>query len=139
LTRVFVLKSLHAAVDPHPWRDKQLTSIGNSVTIARRTVSVGKRRNYLIFNRSSLFADSGTVEAYWGEDKHAPSKRGPKRKYVMKKSILVKTVAALFAIGAAFPLGAFAAPPAKSTAEHGASKPAHVPRKHYFAKGWLES
>jgi hypothetical protein len=57
----------------------------------------------------------------------------------MKKSILVKIVVAIFTIGAAFPLGAIAAPSAKSTAENGAIKNVHAPRKHYFAKGWLES
>lgn len=62
----------------------------------------------------------------------------------MKKSILIKTVVAALAIGAAFPLGAFAAPSvkstaAKSTAESGPIKKVHAPRKHYFAKGWLES
>jgi hypothetical protein len=72
----------------------------------------------------------------------------------MKKSILVKITAAIFAIGAAFPLGAFAAPASKSTpdqgatkpahaaksrAKHGATKPAHAPRKHYFAKDGMDS
>jgi hypothetical protein len=57
----------------------------------------------------------------------------------MKKSVLVKTVVAILAIGAAFPLGAMAAPSVKLTAEHGAIKNVHAPRKHYFAKGWLET
>jgi hypothetical protein len=138
LTRVFVLKSLDDAVDPHLWRDKQLTSIGNSVTIDKLTTRRVRRRNSLIFNDRPYLPILAQPKLM-GEDKHAPSKHGLEREYIMKKSILVKTVIALFAIGAAFPLGAFAAPPAKSTAEHGVTKPAHAPRKHYFAKGWLES
>jgi hypothetical protein len=43
----------------------------------------------------------------------------------MKKSILTKTVAAL-AIGTAFPLGAFAAPPAKSTAPQPQPQPKKI-------------
>jgi hypothetical protein len=63
----------------------------------------------------------------------------------MKKSILVKTVAAMFAIGAVFPLGAIAAPPAKSKDKHSAtqntqnSQNSQAPRKPHFAKGWLDS
>jgi hypothetical protein len=63
----------------------------------------------------------------------------------MKKSILVKTVAAIFTIGAVFPLGAIAAPPANSKDKHSAtqntqnSQNTQAPRKPHFAKGWLDS
>ena len=55
----------------------------------------------------------------------------------MKTSILLKIVAAL-AIGAAFPLGAIAAQPAKNP-ERGVVEKAKTPRKHYFAHNWLDS
>jgi hypothetical protein len=71
----------------------------------------------------------------------------------MKTSMLMKIVAAL-AIGAAFPLGASAAQPAKTTTEHGAIQNVKAPevkapevkapevkarRKHYFAQPWMDS
>jgi hypothetical protein len=61
----------------------------------------------------------------------------------MKTSMLMKIVAAL-AIGAAFPLGAIAAQPAKTTTERGViekvkAEKVKAPRKHYFAHDWLES
>ena len=59
----------------------------------------------------------------------------------MKTSMLIKIVAAL-AIGAAFPLGAIAAPPAKTTTQQGVIqkvKAEKAPRKHYFVHGWMES
>jgi hypothetical protein len=56
----------------------------------------------------------------------------------MKTSMFIKIVAAL-AIGAAFPLGAIAAPPAKTTTERGLIEKVKAPRKHYFVHGWMES
>ena len=61
----------------------------------------------------------------------------------MKTSILIKILAAL-AIGAAFPLGAIAAEPAKTMTQRGVIQKAKAekvkePRKHYFAHPWLES
>ena len=56
----------------------------------------------------------------------------------MKTSMLIKTVVAL-AIGAAFPLGAIAAQPAKTTTERGTIQKVKAPRKHYFAHNWLET
>jgi hypothetical protein len=66
-----------------------------------------------------------------------PSKRGAGKKGTMKTSMLIKTVAAL-AIGAAFPLGAIAAPPTKTMTERGVQK-VNAPRKHYFARNWLDT
>jgi hypothetical protein len=56
----------------------------------------------------------------------------------MKTSMLIKIVAAL-AIGAAFPLGAIAAQPTKTTTEQGVIQKVKSPRKHYFATPWMES
>jgi len=56
----------------------------------------------------------------------------------MKTSMLMKIAAAL-AIGAAFPLGAIAAQPTKTTTERGMIQKVQAPRKHYFAHNWLES
>jgi hypothetical protein len=56
----------------------------------------------------------------------------------MKTSMLMKIVAAL-AIGAAFPLGAIADQPGKTTTERGVIQKVNSPRKHYFAHNWLES
>jgi hypothetical protein len=56
----------------------------------------------------------------------------------MKTSMLMKTVAAL-AVGAAFPIGAFAAPPATTMTEKGVIEKANAPRKHYTARNWLDS
>ena len=61
----------------------------------------------------------------------------------MKISMLMKIVAAL-AIGAAFPLGAIAAQPAKTNTERGAiekvdAQKVKAPRKHYFVHGWMDS
>ena len=72
-----------------------------------------------------------------------PSKRGAGKEDTMKTSMLIKIVAAL-AIGAAFPLGAIAAQPAKTTTERGVIAKAetpkvNAPRKHYFVHGWMES
>jgi hypothetical protein len=67
-----------------------------------------------------------------------PSKRGAGKEDTMKTSMLIKIVAAL-AIGAAFPLGAIAAQPAKTTTERGVIEKVKAPRKHYFAHNWLES
>jgi Cu/Ag efflux protein CusF len=52
----------------------------------------------------------------------------------MKTSMLMKTVAAL-AIGAAFPLGAIAAPPAKTTLERGVIEKVNATRKEFALKG----
>ena len=57
--------------------------------------------------------------------------------------MLMKIVAAL-AIGAALPLGAIAAEPAKTTTEQGViqkvkAEKVKAPRKHYFATPWMES
>ena len=61
----------------------------------------------------------------------------------MKISMLMKIVAALV-IGAALPLGAIAAEPAKTTTEQGViqkvkAEKVKAPRKHYFATPWMES
>ena len=61
----------------------------------------------------------------------------------MKTSILIKIAAAL-AIGAAFPLGAIAAQPTKTTTEQGViqkvkAEKVKSPRKHNFATPWMES
>jgi hypothetical protein len=62
----------------------------------------------------------------------------------MKTSILIK-IAAVLAIGAAFPLGAIAAQPTKATTEQGVfqkvktEKVKAPPRKHYIATPWMES
>ena len=52
----------------------------------------------------------------------------------MKTSMLMKTVAAL-AIGAAFPLGAIAAPPAKTMIERGVIEKVNAMRKEFALKG----
>ena len=52
----------------------------------------------------------------------------------MKTSILIKTVAAM-AIGAAFPLGAIAAPPAKTMTERGVIEKVDPARKEFALKG----
>ena len=71
-----------------------------------------------------------------------PSKHGA-RKEIMKISMLTKIIAAL-AIGAALPLGAIAAEPAKTPTEQGViqkvkAEKVQAPRKHYFATPWMES
>ena len=72
-----------------------------------------------------------------------PSKRGA----TMKTSMLMKIVAAL-AIGAAFPLGAIAAQPVKTTTERGAIEKVNAPKvnapkvnapKKEFVHGRMES
>ena len=63
-----------------------------------------------------------------------PSKRGAGKKDTMKTSMLIKTVAAL-AIGAAFPLGAIAAPPAKTMTERGVIEKVNTARKEFALKG----
>jgi hypothetical protein len=63
-----------------------------------------------------------------------PSKHGAEKEYRMKKSILTTTVAAL-AIGAAFPLGAFAAKPAKIMTERGVIEKVDPARKEFALKG----
>ena len=67
-----------------------------------------------------------------------PVSAGPGKEDTMKTSMLRKIVAAL-AIGAAFPLGAIAAQPTKTTTERGVIQKVKAPKKHYFAHGWLES
>jgi hypothetical protein len=52
----------------------------------------------------------------------------------MKTSMLMKTVAAL-AIGAAFPLGAIAAQPAKTMTERGVIEKVNTARKEFALKG----
>ena len=52
----------------------------------------------------------------------------------MKTSMLIKTVAAL-AIGAAFPLGAIAAPPTKTMTEQGVIEKVDTARKEFTLKG----
>jgi hypothetical protein len=52
----------------------------------------------------------------------------------MKTSILMKTLAAL-AIGAAFPLGAIAAQPAKTMTERGVIEKVNAARKEFALKG----
>ena len=52
----------------------------------------------------------------------------------MKTSMLIKTVAAL-AIGAAFPLGAFAAAPAKTMTERGVIEKVNTAKKEFALKG----
>jgi len=52
----------------------------------------------------------------------------------MKKSILTTTIAAL-AIGAAFPLGAFAAPPAKLMSERGVIEKVDPAKQKFALKG----
>jgi hypothetical protein len=54
----------------------------------------------------------------------------------MKTSMLKKTIAAL-AIGAAFPLGAIAAPPAKTMTERGMIEKVNTTRKEFALKGGL--
>ena len=61
----------------------------------------------------------------------------------MKTSMLMKIVAAL-AIGAAFPLGAIAAEPTKTTTQQGviqkvAPPEKKSPRKHYSRTPWMDS
>jgi hypothetical protein len=66
----------------------------------------------------------------------------------MKTSTFMK-IAATLAIGAAFPLGAIGAPQAKTTTnqdivqkaktEKAKAPESKPPRKHFFAKPWLES
>ena len=63
-----------------------------------------------------------------------PSKHGAEKKDTMKTSMLMKTVAAL-AIGAAFPLGAIAAPPAKTMIERGVIEKVNATRKEFALKG----
>jgi hypothetical protein len=52
----------------------------------------------------------------------------------MKTSMLIKTIAAL-AIGAGFPLGAMAAPPAKTMTERGVIEKVDMTRKEFALKG----
>ena len=52
--------------------------------------------------------------------------------------MLLKIVAAL-AIGAAYPLGAIAAQPAKTNTERSVVEKVKTQRKHYFAHNWSES
>jgi hypothetical protein len=52
----------------------------------------------------------------------------------MKTSMLIKTVAAL-SIGAAFPLGAIAAPPAKTMTERGVIQEVNTAGKEFALKG----
>ena len=52
----------------------------------------------------------------------------------MNKSMLIKGVAAL-AIGAAFPLGAIAAPPAKTMTEKGVIEKVNTAKKEFALKG----
>ena len=92
-----------------------------------------------MLNNLSLHTETGTGEAK-GEGGTVPSKRGARKEQTMKTSI-IKIVAAL-AIGAAFPLGAIAAQPTKTTTEQGVIqkvKAEKAPRKHYFVHGWMES
>ena len=115
-----------------------LRSIGNSMTTDQPPTSHARSPNSLIFNahaRSPSLARAKLI----AKKALCPVSAGLKTKKTMKKSILIKTVVAALAIGAAFPLGAFAAPAAKSTADKGTIQTVHAPRKHYFAKGWLES
>jgi hypothetical protein len=63
-----------------------------------------------------------------------PSKRGAGKKVTMKTSTLMKTVAAL-TIGAAFPLGAIAAPPSKMMTERGVIEKVDGARKEFALKG----
>jgi hypothetical protein len=63
-----------------------------------------------------------------------PSKRGAGTKDTMKTSMLIKTVAAL-AVGAAFPLGAIAAQPAKTMTERGVIEKVNAARKEFALKG----
>ena len=96
----------------------------------------------LIFNRLLLNAEIGTGEAK-GAGGSVPSKHGAGNENTMKISMLMKIVASL-AIGAAFPLGAIAAQPAKTTTEQGVIEKAAAPgdespRKHYFVHAWMDS
>jgi hypothetical protein len=89
-----------------------------------------------------LHTETGTGEAK-GEGGTVPSKRGARKEETMKTSMLIKIVAAL-AIGAAFPLGAIAAQPTKTTTEQGViqavkAEKVKSPRKHYTATPWMES
>ena len=94
-----------------------------------------------IFNRLLPQAETGTdgAEVQAGP---VPSKRGASKEDTMKTSMLMKIVAAL-AIGAAFPLGAIAAPPAKTTTERGAIEKVNAPKvkapKKEFVHGWMDS
>ena len=63
-----------------------------------------------------------------------PSKRGVGKKETMKASMLMKTVAAL-AVGAAFPLGAIAAQPAKTMTERGVIEKVNAAEKEFALKG----
>jgi hypothetical protein len=63
-----------------------------------------------------------------------PGKRGAGKEDPMKTSMLIKTVAAL-AVGAAFPLGGIAAPPAKPMTERGVIEKVNDARKEFALKG----
>ena len=63
-----------------------------------------------------------------------PSKRGVGTKEIMKASMLMKTVVAL-AVGAAFPLGAIAAQPAKTMTERGVVETVNSAGKEFALKG----
>jgi hypothetical protein len=96
-----------------------------------------------IFNRLLLNAETGTGEAGDAGKAPCPVSAGPEMEDTMKTSMLIKIVASL-AIGAAFPLGAIAAQPAKTTTERGVIEKAETPkvkaaRKHYFVHGWMDS
>jgi hypothetical protein len=101
----------------------------------------------LIFSRLEWRAETGTGQAN-GAVGTVPSKHGPEKIETMKKATFMKIVATL-AIGAAFPLGAIAAPQAKTTTskdvvqkvktEKVKAPEAKPPRKHFFAHPWLES
>ena len=63
-----------------------------------------------------------------------PSKHGARKEDTMKTSMLMKTVAAL-AVGAAFPIGAFAAPPATTMTEKGVIEKVDGAKKEFALKG----
>jgi hypothetical protein len=65
-----------------------------------------------------------------------PSKREAGKEDTMKTSLLMKSVTAL-AIVAAFPIGAIAAPPAKTMTERGVIEKVNDARKEFALKGGL--
>ena len=90
---------------------------------------------FFIFNSLLSNADVGTGEAK-GDGSTVPGKRGTEKEDTMKTSILMKIVAALD-VGAAFPLGAIAAPPAKAMTERGVIEKVNGARNEFMLKGGL--
>ena len=75
------------AFGAHPWKGKQLTSIGKLVTTDKLPVRCVLRRKRLIFNNSMLSARPAHAKLA-AQGGTVPSKRGAGREEKMKRSML---------------------------------------------------